>query len=47
MLTWQGDLLLEPLPQPFLSLVIFEIESHKLFAWADFKTQSSRFLPPE
>jgi hypothetical protein len=37
---WTQGLHFEPLHQPFFVMGIFEIGSHKLFAWASFKPQS-------
>jgi hypothetical protein len=45
---WTQGFHLEPLQKrPVFVKVVFEIGSHKLFAWAGFKPQSSWSLPPE
>jgi hypothetical protein len=44
---WTQHLHLEPLHQPYFCEGFFETGSHKLFAQAGFKPQSSWSLPPE
>jgi hypothetical protein len=44
---WTQGLHLESLCQPFFVMGFFKIGSHKLFAWAGFKSWSSWSLPPQ